>query len=128
MLAHFGVVTAGVSTHFEVLPHRHRREDAAAFRALADAEPDDMVGAHPGKIPPLEQDLPALRADEAGDGSRVVDLPAPLAPMRVTVSPSSTPNDSEAGFTRLGSGLFTRGGDSYRPLSLLRWFSARGPG
>ena len=82
---------AGHRTHLQVLEHGHAREDAPALGRLADAEIDDVVGGEPGDVAALVDD-PA-RAPPCGLPQMVisrVDLPAPLAPMMVTISPCST--------------------------------------
>ena len=81
-----------IRTHLEVLENRHAREDPPAFRNLDDALRGDLV--RPVR-PPI---FCALELDGAllWDASwpemvfSVVDLPAPFAPMSVTISPSLT--------------------------------------
>ncbi len=48
--------------HHEVLAHREVREDAAAFRHVADAEPRDLLGRAPVDVAALRCDVPPAGA------------------------------------------------------------------
>ena len=65
------------------------REKIRRPRGLADARDHELVG---GRVEPLAVELRSAlaRAEEAAIVGRVVVLPAPLEPMSVTISPSST--------------------------------------
>ena len=71
--------------------HRHAREDAPALGRLRDAQPGDLVRRHVGDVGAGEGDG-AARARAALPKMVIisVDLPAPLAPISATISPSLT--------------------------------------
>ena len=83
-------IAAHIGAHAQVIDHGHALEDGAAFRHVADAQPDDLVrrAAH---------DAFALEVDACRRVGRIspemvlssVVLPAPLAPISVTICPCS---------------------------------------
>ena len=83
-------VASRVGAHVEVLDHGHAREDAATFGRLADAELDALVRRHRGDVVAVEHDQPDVTGRTPEIAFSVVVLPAPFAPMSVTISPSST--------------------------------------
>ena len=91
VVADLGVVGAGERAELEVLAHGHAREAVAALGRLRDAQLDDLLW-------PAAADLLARRSGSCPSRGgvmpeierSVVDLPAPLEPISVTISPSST--------------------------------------
>ena len=79
-----------VGAHLQVFEDRHAVEDLAPLRALGDALGDHVVGGTPWISSPAKMILPSLGGRIPWMERRVVVLPAPLEPMRVTTSPSST--------------------------------------
>ncbi len=80
----------GKSAHLQVFLHRHLQKDMAAFRDLGQAHAHQLVGGDAVQVF-------SVKEDGAGAGlqkTRNVDLPAPLAPMRVTTSPSWTSKET----------------------------------
>ena len=77
--------------HLQVFQHAHAREDAPAFRRLRDAQPRDLVRRQCGDVAAVEQRSGPARARGLPKIVIIsVDLPAPLAPISVTISPSLT--------------------------------------
>ena len=62
-----GLVTAVEGAHFQILHRRQPREDAAAFRRLADACCDDVVRRDAVYPPSLERDRSLFGPQHAGD-------------------------------------------------------------
>ena len=80
---------AAVGAEFEVLAHRQRGQDRAAFGHLHQAALDDPVRSAAASVPRLRSDRPGRAACTSPDSaSSVVDLPAPLAPTSVRISPA----------------------------------------
>ena len=75
----------------EVLARRHAREQLDALERAGDAEPGPLVRRHAGEVAAVEGDRAAVGL--AGCPSRQlknVVLPAPLGPIRPTISPAPT--------------------------------------
>ena len=80
--------------HLEVLEDRHAREDAPALGNLDDALGGDHVSRHAADLLALDtRCVPVLGASWPEMVLSVVDLPAPFAPMSVTISPSLTSSE-----------------------------------
>ncbi len=80
--------------HLEVLEHGHAPEQAPAFRRLRDAGLDDLRRAAAREIVAVEVIVPLRGRIRPEIVLSVVDLPAPLAPRSVTISPSPTTIDT----------------------------------
>ena len=76
--------------HLQVLQHCHPHEDAAAFRRLRDFQPRDLVRGKPRDVAAGEGDVPFAARGLPKIVIISVDLPAPLAPISATISPSPT--------------------------------------
>jgi hypothetical protein len=63
-------------------------ENLATFGGLADAELDHLVAGDPLDRPSLEHDPPDTGRSRPETVRNVVDLPAPLDPIKVTISPA----------------------------------------
>ena len=83
-------LVAGEGAHLEVLEDGHPREDPAALRGVADALRGRARGPRSCEMSlPSKVTLPRRGWSRPLIVLRVVVLPAPLAPMSVTISPSA---------------------------------------
>src|SRR5262249_36592178 len=91
-------IGAREGAQLQVLAHGHGREDMPPLRRLRDAEAGDAMGRHP--IGARAVRWPAKVAEPRSGRTNpitvrsVVVSPAPLAPMRVTISPRPTVRDT----------------------------------
>ena len=79
----------GEGTHFEILRHGQPAENTSPFWNLHDPLRHNFVGAETRQIFSFKFNSPLSRSQQTADGLKVVLLPAPLAPIRVTISPLS---------------------------------------
>jgi hypothetical protein len=84
------LVLAEKSPQGQVLVHGQARKDAPPFRHLAQAGFGQGLGRRPVNRLAVIPDLPLVDGDTQQVVIRVVDLPAPLAPMMATISPGYT--------------------------------------
>jgi hypothetical protein len=73
--------------HLQVFEHRHAREDAPALGRLRDRHARDLVGRHAVMSVPSKTMRPSRACGVPQIVIISVDLPAPLAPISVTISP-----------------------------------------
>ena len=89
-----GRVAAQIAAHLQILGDAHMREDAPALRAMRDAEREDAARRRARDVLALEMMRPTAGRMRPEIVRRVVVLPAPFAPMRVTSSPRRTSSES----------------------------------
>jgi hypothetical protein len=83
-----GWIRGDDGAHLEIFQHCHARENPTALRRLRDPKQCDLVGGKVGDVLPVEQDSSfEARGRPKIDIIRVL-LPAPLAPISATISPS----------------------------------------
>jgi hypothetical protein len=75
------------TAHGQVFLDGQAGEHAAAFRHHRDALAHDVRGRLADQLFTQVLDAAAVRLRRAAQGHQQVDLPAPLAPIRVTISP-----------------------------------------
>jgi hypothetical protein len=83
-----------VGAEVEVLAHGHAREAVPALGRERDPAVDDLVRRHARDVLAVERDRAALAGVRPEIERSVVDLPAPLEPISVTTSPSSTVSET----------------------------------
>ena len=84
-----------VRAHLQILLHGHLQEDVASLGDLRQALLDDLVRRDALEVMVLKEDAArSWRCSRPEMVFRMVDLPAPFAPMSVTTSPSLTSKET----------------------------------
>ena len=91
----------------DVVEHRHGLERQRHLEGAGDAEPGARLRRQPRDVAPSKYTVPEVGGRSPVRQLKKVDLPAPLGPIRPSISPSSTATDASSTALKAPNALVT---------------------